>query len=265
MNKLTIEDLQVKGKKVLVRVDFNVPMDENRNITDDTRIRAAVPTIKYLSENGAKVILMSHMGRPKGEKKAEFSLKPVAEHLAGVLGKAVAFATDCIGLDAETAVAALNDGDIVLLENLRYYNEETKNNEDFAKKLAALGEIYVNDAFGTAHRAHASTHGVTAFIKECAAGYLLQKEIQYLGMALADPKRPFVAILGGSKVSGKIDVIMTFLDKVNVLLIGGGMAYTFKKALGGKIGKSLCEDDKLELAKDILKKAEVKGCKNSSS
>jgi phosphoglycerate kinase len=257
MEKLTIDDLKLKDKKVLVRVDFNVPLDEKCEVTDDTRIVESLPTIKKILNDGGKAILMSHLGRPKG-KDPKLSLVPVAKRLEKLLGKPVKFVNDCIGAEVEKAVAGLKSGECLLLENLRFYPEEEKNNPEFAKKLASLGEIYINDAFGTAHRAHASTEGVTKYFKQCAAGYLMQKELKYLGMALTNPKRPFVAILGGAKISGKIDVIENLLDKVDALLIGGGMAFTFDKALGKEIGKSLLEPDKIDLAKDLLKKAEKK-------
>lgn len=256
MKKLTIDSIDVKGKRVLVRVDFNVPLNENQEITDDRRIVAALPTIEALIDKGAKVILMSHLGRPKGEVKPEFSLKPVATRLQELLGKEVMFTDDCVGSDVEKAVMSLNDGDVLLLENLRFHAEETKNDPAFAEQLAKLGEVYVNDAFGTAHRAHASTEGVTKFIDICAAGYLMQKELDYLGNAISNPERPFTAILGGAKISGKIDVINNLFDKVDTLIIGGGMAYTFLKAMDYEIGQSLLEEEKLDLAKQILKKAE---------
>ena len=252
MAKLFVEDLAVEGKKVLVRVDFNVPLDSDQNITDDTRIRGSVATLNYLTSKGAKVIVMSHLGRPKGEKKPEFSLKPVVEALPKYVDAKVSFASDCIGDAAESAVAALNNGEIVVLENLRYYNEETGNDSDFAKKLASLADIFVNDAFGTAHRAHASTEGVTKYFDQNACGYLLKKELDFLGDSLDEPKRPFVSIIGGAKISGKIDVVQALLPKVDKLIIGGGMAYTFFKAQGLEIGNSLCEDSKVELAKSLL-------------
>ena len=261
MAKLFIEDLTVQGKKVLVRVDFNVPMDKEQNITNDKRIVASLPTINYLSENGAKVILMSHCGRPKGERKPEFSLKPVAKNLINRLGDKVNFVDECIGDKVENAVAKLNDGDILLLENLRYHKEETKNDPDFAKSLASLADIYVNDAFGTAHRAHASTEGVTKYFNQCAAGYLIKKELDYLGQTLDNPMHPFVAILGGAKISGKIDVIRQLIGKVDTLIIGGGMSYTFFKAMGLEIGKSLLEEDKMPLALQIIEDAKEKGTK----
>ncbi len=259
LNKKTIEDIQVKGKKCLVRCDFNVPLKDGV-ITDDKRIRGAMPTIQYLVDQGAKVILCSHLGRPKGEFKPEFSLAPVAERIAKYLGKPVVMCKDVVGEDAIAKAAALQDGEVILLENVRYHAEETKNNPEFSKKLADLADIFVNDAFGTAHRAHCSTTGVADYLP-AVCGYLIQKEISVMGTALADPKRPFVAILGGAKVSDKIGVINNLLEKVDVLLIGGAMAYTFLKSQGHAIGASLCEDDKLELAAEMLKKAEEKGVK----
>jgi phosphoglycerate kinase len=258
VNKKTLEDFDVNGKKVLVRVDFNVPMDEQGHITDDTRIRAALPTIKYLSEHGAKVILASHLGRPKGKVNMKYSLGPVAKRLSELMGKDVTMAEDCIGEPAEKAVAAAKPGDIVLLENVRFYAEEEKNDREFAKKLASLAELYINDAFGTAHRAHASTAGVAEFLP-AGAGYLMKKEIEVMGKALENPERPFVAILGGAKVGDKIGVIQNLLTKVDSLLIGGGMAYTFLKSMGYEIGKSLLEQDKIELAADLLKQARKRG------
>lgn len=263
LNKKSVEDIEVKGKRVLVRCDFNVPLDENRNITDDTRIVGALPTIQYLVKNGAKVILCSHMGKPKGEPKPEFSLAPVAKALSQKLGQDVLFAADdnVVGENAKKAVADMKDGDVVLLENTRYRAEETKNEENFSKELASLADIFVNDAFGTAHRAHCSTVGVTAFVPVSVCGYLIQKEIEFLGNAVNNPVRPLVAILGGSKVSSKISVINNLLEKVDTLIIGGGMAYTFMKACNNPIGTSLCEDDYIEYAKDMMKKAEEKGVK----
>lgn len=258
MNKKTIEDVDVQGKRVLVRVDFNVPMDENKQITDDTRVRAVIPTIKYLMEKGAKVILASHLGRPKGQVNEKYSLAPVAAHLGKILGKQVVMAKDCIGPEAQSAVAQLQPGDVALLENVRFYAEEEKNVESFAKDLASLAEIYVNDAFGTAHRAHASTAGVTKFLP-AVAGYLMQKEIEFMGKALQNPDRPFVAIIGGAKVSDKIGVIENLLNKVNTLIIGGGMANTFLRANGLNVGKSLVEEDKLELAQNLISLAETQG------
>ncbi len=261
-NKKTIEDLQVSGKRVLVRCDFNVPLDGDK-ITDETRINGALPTIKYLIENGAKVILCSHMGKPKGEPKPEFSLAPVAKSLSAKLGKDVIFAADdnVVGENAKKAVAEMKDGDVVLLENTRYRAEETKNVENFSEELASLADVFVNDAFGTAHRAHCSTEGVTKFLKEAAAGYLIQKEIEYLGNAVDNPARPCVAILGGSKVSSKISVINNLLEKVDTLIIGGGMAYTFMKACGEEVGDSLLEADFIDYAKEMMDKAEKKGVK----
>lgn len=263
LNKKTVEDIEVRGKKVLVRCDFNVPLDENRNITDETRIVGALPTIKYLIDNGAKVILCSHMGKPKGEPKPELSLAPVAKRLSEKLGKDVIFAADpeVVGENAKKAVAEMKDGDVVLLENTRYRAEETKNVETFSKELASLAEVFVNDAFGTAHRAHCSTVGVTDYIDTAVAGYLIQKEIEFLGNAVDNPVRPFAAILGGSKVSSKISVINNLLDKVDTLIIGGGMAYTFMKAKGYETGDSLLEADYVEYANDMMKKAEEKGVK----
>lgn len=256
MNKLSIDKLDLKDRRVLVRVDFNVPLDENQRVTDDRRITASLPTIKKIIEDGGKAILMSHLGRPKGKVKPEFSLKPAAETLSGLLGQQVKLAPDCVGDNVKKMVNAMHNGEVILLENLRFHPEEEKNDSDFAKQLAELGDVYVNDAFGTAHRAHASTEGVTHFIKTCAAGYLMQKELDYLGSALGDPERPYCAILGGAKISGKIDVIMNLFDKVNTLIIGGGMAFTFFKAQGKEIGKSLLEDEKVGLAKEVLEKAQ---------
>ncbi len=261
MKKLTINDIDVRGKRVLVRVDFNVPLDEKQNITDDTRIVESLPTIKKILSSGGKAILMSHLGRPKGKPKPEFSLKPVAVRLEKLLGKKVYFAADCIGQPAESAVAALKDGECLLLENLRYHNEEEANDPAFAKSLAKLGDVYVNDAFGSAHRAHASTEGVTKFIAVSVAGLLMEKELEYLGAAVENPARPFTAILGGAKISGKIDVIQNLLSKVDTLLIGGGMACTFYKAEGLEIGKSLLEVDKVELAGQILASVQKKSVK----
>ena len=261
MAKKTIEDIQVKGKKVLVRCDFNVPMDENKVITDENRLRGALPTIKYLMEHGAKVILCSHLGRPKGEFNMKYSLKPVAKRLSEMLGVEVKMAEDVIGPSAKELAAGLKDGEVMLLENVRFHKEEEKNDPAFAKELASLAEMYVNDAFGTAHRAHASTEGVTPYLTPSVAGYLIGKELSIMGKALEDPARPFVAILGGAKVSDKIGVINNLLEKVDTLIIGGGMSYTFQKALGLSIGKSLCENDKVDLAKDLMAKAKEKGVK----
>lgn len=252
MNKLTIEDLELNGKRVLMRVDFNVPL-ENGKVSNDKRIQAVFPTIKHIVEKGGRLILMSHLGRPKGERVPEMSLKPCVPVLSALLGKAVGFVEDCIGAEVEAAVANLSDGDVLLLENLRYYGEETDNDPDFSAKLAKLGDIYMNDAFGTAHRAHASTVGVTEHFNQCAAGYLMQRELDFIGGVLENPERPFVAILGGAKISGKIDVISNLLPKVDQIIIGGGMAYTFFKAMGFEIGNSLLEEDKVEFAGDLLK------------
>ena len=257
LNKKTIEDIDVKGKRVLVRCDFNVPLKDGV-ITDDKRIRESLPTIKYLAEHGAKVILCSHLGRPKGEFKPEFSMAPVAKRLSELLGKDVALATDVIGDSAHELASKLGEGDIMLIENVRFHKEEEKNDPEFSKQLASLAEIYVNDAFGTAHRAHSSTAGVADYLP-AVCGYLIQKEISIMGKALSDPKRPFVAILGGAKVSDKIAVITNLLDKVDTLIVGGGMAYTFKAAQGEFIGDSICEKDKFDLALDILKSAKEKG------
>ncbi|HIQ63553.1 MAG TPA: phosphoglycerate kinase [Candidatus Avichristensenella intestinipullorum] len=259
MNKKTIEDVQVTGKKVLVRCDFNVPLDADLNITNDNRIQAALPTIRYLMQHGARVILCSHLGRPKGEPDPKFSLKPVAARLSELLGVPVPLAEDVVGPSAQAMAAALKDGEVMLIENVRFHKEETKNDPEFARQLASLAEMYVNDAFGTAHRAHASTEGVTHYLTPCVAGYLIGKELSVMGNALENPERPFVAILGGAKVSDKIGVINNLLEKVDVLIIGGGMAYTFQKAMGGHIGNSLCEEDKLDLAKELLAKAASHG------
>lgn len=261
-NKKTIEDVQVKGKKVLVRCDFNVPLKDGV-ITDINRLTGAMPTIKYLVENGAKVILCSHMGKPKGEAKAEFSLAPVAKKLSEMLGKEVNFAADdtVVGENAKKAVADMKDGDVVLLENTRFRKEETKNGEEFSKELASLAEMFVNDAFGTAHRAHCSTVGVTEYLSPSVCGYLIQKELKFLGDAVESPERPFVAILGGAKVSDKINVINNLLEKVDTLIIGGGMAYTFLKAQGYTVGSSLVEEDKVDYAREMLEKATAKGVK----
>lgn len=256
MNKLSIDKVDLNGKRVLVRVDFNVPLDENQKITDDRRITAALPTIEKIVKDGGKAVLMSHLGRPKGQVKPEFSLKPVAVRLGELINAPVKFAPDCIGDNVKSIVNKMQNGEVLLLENLRFHAEEEKNNPDFAKQLAELGDVYVNDAFGSAHRAHASTEGVTKYIDICAAGYLMQKELDYLGKAIADPKRPFTAILGGAKISGKIDVIENLLPKVDTLIIGGGMAYTFYKAKGYEIGKSLLEEDRIDMAKELMKKAE---------
>lgn len=259
MNKKTIRDVNVEGKRVFVRCDFNVPLDENGKITDENRIQGALPTIKYLLDHGAKVVLASHLGRPKNGPEAKFSLKPVAERLNQLLGGKVTMANDVIGEDAQKKVAALKNGEAVLLENVRFHKEEEKNDPEFAKRLASFADIFVNDAFGTAHRAHASTEGISHFVKTSVAGFLIEKELEVMGGALADPKRPFVAILGGAKVSDKIGVINNLLEKVDKLLIGGAMAYTFIVAKGGKVGMSKLEADKVDLAKELLEKAKAKG------
>ena len=264
LNKKSVDDINVKGKKVLVRCDFNVPLDADLNITDENRLVAALPTIKKLIADGGKVILCSHLGKPKGEPKPELSLAPVAKRLTELLGQEVKFAADAnvVGENAKAAVAAMNDGDVILLENTRYRAEETKNGEAFSKELASLADVFVNDAFGTAHRAHCSNVGVTEFVKgACVVGYLMQKEIDFLGNAVNNPERPFVAILGGAKVSSKISVIENLLDKVDTLIIGGGMAYTFMAAHGEEVGKSLLEEDYEEYALKMEKKAEEKGVK----
>lgn len=260
MNKKTVEDIDVKGKRVLVRCDFNVPQDDNGNITDDRRIREALKTIRYLIDNNAKVILCSHLGRPKGEFNMKYSLAPVAKRLSELLGKEVKLAKDVIGEDAKALANSLNDGDVMLLENVRFHKEEEANDPEFSKALASLAEVYVNDAFGTAHRAHASTAGVANYLP-AVCGFLIKKEIEVMGNALNNPARPFVAILGGKKVSDKISVIENLIDKVDTLIIGGGMAYTFFKAKGYEVGKSICELDKVDLAKGLLDKAEKKGVK----
>lgn len=260
MNKKTVKDIDLKGKKVFVRCDFNVPMDENQNITDNTRIVAALPTIRYLLEQNCKIILASHLGRPKGEVKPEFSLKPVAKELSKLLGKEVIMANDVIGEDATTKAEKLKEGEIMLLENVRFHREETDNEPEFAKKLASMAEVFVNDAFGTAHRAHASTTGIADYIPG-VAGFLIEKELKFLGNAINNPERPFVAILGGAKVSDKIGVIDSLLDKVDTLMIGGGMAYTFFKAQGYNVGNSLCEVEKTGLALQAMEKAKEKGVK----
>ena len=259
--KKTVRDMDVKGKRVLVRCDFNVPMQEGK-ITDDTRIVSALPTIRYLTEHGAKVILMSHMGRPKGEPKKEFTLQPVADRLTQLLGKQVVFAASdrVVDENVQQAAAALADGDVMLLENVRFRKEETQNDAGFAKELASLGDIFVNDAFGTAHRAHASTAGIADYLP-CVSGFLIEKEVQFLGNAVENPDRPFVAIMGGAKVGDKIPVIENLLKKVDALIIGGGMAYTFFKAEGLEIGTSILDQDSLELAKEIFAKAEQAGVK----
>ncbi len=260
MNKVTIKDIDVNGKKVLLRCDFNVPLDENLNITDKTRIIAALPTIKYLLDHNAKLILCSHLGRPKGEVKKEFSLAPVAKELSNQLGKEVKLAEDIVGPSAKELTSNMKEGDVVLLENVRFDPREEKNDDEFSKELASLAEVYVNDAFGTCHRAHSSTAGVAKFLPS-ACGFLIEKELKALGDALNNPVRPFVAILGGKKVSDKIGVIDSLLEKVDTLLIGGGMAYTFYKAQGYGVGNSVCELDKLDLATSLMEKAKAKGVK----
>ena len=262
LNKKTLEDINVNGKKVLVRCDFNVPLKDGI-ITDENRLNGALPTIKYLIENGAKVILCSHLGKPKGEAKPELSLAPVAKRLSEMLNKEVVFAADdnVVGENAKTAVEKMENGDIVLLQNTRYRKEETKNEENFSKELASLADVFVNDAFGTAHRAHCSTVGAGEFLEERACGYLIQKELKFLGEAVANPVRPFTAILGGAKVSDKIAVIEQLLEKVDNIIIGGGMSYTFLKAQGYEIGTSLVEEEKVEYAKEMMEKAKAKGVK----
>ncbi len=260
MNKKTVRDIDVKGKRILMRVDFNVPMDENGHITDESRIVGALPTIEYLVNQKAKVVLCSHMGRPKGEFNKKYSLAPVAKRLGELLKQEVAMAKDVIGPDADSVVAQVQEGGVALLENLRFHAEEEKNDPAFAAKLASYGDIYVNDAFGTAHRAHASTEGVAHYLP-AVSGFLIEKELKFLGTALENPDRPFVAILGGKKVSDKIGVINSLLEKVDTLIIGGGMAYTFAKAQGGEIGTSLLEADKVDYALEMINKAKEKGVK----
>ena len=260
MNKKSVKDIDVRDKRVLVRCDFNVPLDADKNITDENRIIGALPTIKYLIENGARVILCSHLGRPKGEFKPEYSLAPVAKRLSELLGQEVKMAKDVIGNDAKTLAANLKDGEVMLLENVRFHAEETKNDPEFAKQLASLADIFVNDAFGTAHRAHASTAGVAAYIP-AVCGFLIQKEIDIMGGALSNPARPFVAILGGAKVADKLAVISNLLEKCDTLIIGGGMSYTFAKARGYEVGTSLVDDEKISYCKEMLEKAEKAGKK----
>ncbi|MFH0932890.1 MAG: phosphoglycerate kinase [Nitrospirota bacterium] len=259
-NKLTIEDIDLKGKRVFIRADFNVPLDDNLMVTDDRRIRSTLPTINYAIDEGAKVIISSHLGRPEGKRDPRLSLAPVAKRLQRLLNKEVVFAPDCVGSQVESIVAKMKEGDVLLLENLRYHPEEEKNNEEFARALASLADIYINDAFGTAHRAHASIVGVPKFLLS-AAGILLKKEVEYLKGAIENPVRPFVAILGGAKVSGKINVLENLVEKVDKVLIGGGMAYTFIKAMGYEVGKSLVEEDMLETAQRIRKKLKGMGIK----
>ncbi|KAJ0734118.1 putative phosphoglycerate kinase [Helianthus annuus] len=254
----SLKEADLKGKRVFVRADLNVPLDDTFKITDDTRIRAAVPTIKYLMSNGAKVILSSHLGRPKGVT-PKYSLKPLVPRLSELLGVEVKMADDCVGPEVEKLVAGIPEGGVLLLENVRFYKEEEKNDPEFAKKLASLADLYVNDAFGTAHRAHASTEGVAKYLKPSVAGYLMQKELDYLVGAVSNPTKPFAAIVGGSKVSSKIGVIESLLEKVNILVLGGGMIFTFYKAQGYKVGSSLVEEDKLDLATSLIEKAKAKG------
>lgn len=273
LNKKSVKDIDLKGKRVVMRVDFNVPLNADGTVADDTRIRAALPTIEYIINNGASLVLLSHLGRPKGEVKPEFSLKPTAEYLGKLLGKDVKFVNDCIGDDVVAQAKALQAGEIMVCENTRFHKEEDmkcKGDEEktaaqraFAAELAKLGDVYVNDAFGTAHRAHASTAIITEFINktDCVAGFLLDKEIKYLGQAVANPERPFVAIIGGAKVSGKLEVLKSLMEKVDTILIGGGMAYTFLKAQGHNVGGSLCEDDLLDTARETLEQAKAKGVK----
>ena len=261
MAKKTIEDIQVTGKKVLVRCDFNVPLDADKHITDENRIRGALPTIQYLVKHGAKVILCSHMGRPKGEFNMKYSLAPVAARLSELLGQEVKLAKDVIGPDAHALADGMKNGDVILLENVRFHKEEEKNDPEFAKQLASLAEVYVNDAFGTAHRAHASTEGVSHYLSPSVAGFLIGKELSVMGGALEHAEKPFVAILGGTKVADKISVIENLIEKVDTLIIGGGMAYTFLKAKGYGVGKSLLDESKIDFCKDMMAKAEAKGVK----
>jgi len=261
MPKLSIRDLDLAGKRVFIRVDFNVPIKDGK-VEDDTRIRAALSTVNYAAERGARLILASHLGRPKGQRVEKYSLLPVAEHLSNLIGNPVAFAEDCVGEAAKSKVSSLKNGQVLLLENLRFHSEEEKNEEGFAKELASLCDVYVNDAFGAAHRAHASTVGITKFVNQAATGLLMEKELEYLGRVISDPEHPFVAILGGAKVSDKLPVIQALIDrKVDRLLIGGAMAYTFLKAEGFTVGKSLVENDKLEIAAQIKKRCEDAGVK----
>ena len=261
MQKKTLSDISTQGKRVLMRVDFNVPLDENKKITDDKRIVESLPSIKKVLEEGGRLILMSHLGRPKGKVNPEYSLAPVASRLAELIDSPVLMAKDCIGTEVMQQVLALQDGEIMLLENLRFHAEEEANDADFSRELASLGEVYVNDAFGTAHRAHASTEGITHYVQTAVAGYLIERELLYLGKALQEPERPFVAILGGSKISGKIDVLENLFKKVDTVLIGGAMVFTFFKAQGYEVGNSLVEESKIELALTILDQAKKKGIK----
>jgi phosphoglycerate kinase len=252
MSKLSVRDVQLTGKRVFVRVDFNVPLDDAGNITDDTRIRATLPTIEYAKEHGARLILASHLGRPKGKPNPTMSLRPAAERLSGLLGKPVKFATDCVGPEAEKHAQLLADGDVLLLENLRFHPEEEKNDSSFAERLANLAELYVNDAFGSAHRAHASTEAITRFLHPAVAGFLMEKELEYLSKAVEHPEHPYVAIVGGAKVSDKIDLLKNFIKQADAILVGGAMAYTFLKAQGRGVGRSKVEDDKLDLARELM-------------
>jgi len=261
MAKLSIRDLDLKGKCVFMRVDFNVPLNDALEITDDTRIRASLPTIQLALQRGARLILASHLGRPKGKPNPKMSLRPAAERLAQLLGKPVTFAADCVGPEVEAQAAALKDGEVLLLENVRFHPEEEKNNPEFSKQLAALAQVYVNDAFGSAHRAHASTEGITRHLSPCAAGLLMEKELEYLGKAVQNPERPYTAIVGGAKVSDKIELLQNLMKFADTVLIGGAMAYTFLKARGAEVGKSKVEDDKLDLAKDLLQFAERRSIK----
>jgi phosphoglycerate kinase len=256
MPKLSIRDLDLKGKRVFIRVDFNVPLNDALEITDDTRIRASLPTIRLALERGARLILASHLGRPKGKPNPKMSLRPAAERLSELLGKPVRFAADCVGPEVEAQAEALQDGEVLLLENVRFHPEEEKNDPEFSKQLAALAQVYVNDAFGSAHRAHASTEGITRYLSPCAAGLLMEKELEYLGKAVQNPERPYTAIVGGAKVSDKIQLLQNLMKFADTVLIGGAMAYTFLKARGAEVGKSKVEDDKLDLARDLLQFAE---------
>lgn len=261
MKKVTVRDINFRGRKVLLRVDFNVPLNDKQEITDDTRIREALPTVRKIIQDGGIVIACSHLGRPKGKHVPEMSLRPVAAHLGKLLGREVKFAEDCIGPEAANVVRKLTPGGCVLLENLRFHKEEEANDSEFARKLASLADIYVNDAFGSAHRAHASTEGVVQFFNQAVAGFLMEKELDYLGKAVGNPERPFAAILGGAKISGKIDVVQNLMSKVDVLIIGGGMVFTFAKAMGYQIGDSLLEEDRVEMAREIIDTAREKKIK----